>query len=189
MTPKHVLQLFALFSLAWNTAIPNASADEKRLSKEDREVYRSIAHRIVAKLIDSERRAYPDLAQLSAGAGGPQSARFREEAEDKLWIAYHYSHGLSWIANLNHKPLAKGGAKSKSFSDDGVELNLYFYEGDWMGQATVSPLEIGRMKIVVFVEGSRAPRKAFGEAIRRAIEREQSAFQKKSPHGASYEQN
>jgi hypothetical protein len=50
----------------------------------------------------------------------------------------------------------KGGATVKSFADDGVELNLYFYEGDWMGQAAVSPLQIGQMKIVIFIEGSRS---------------------------------
>jgi hypothetical protein len=112
----------------------------------------------------------PCVYPVPVDSNGAHFGAFWEESEDKLWIACHYTHGMSWIPNPNYQPSAKGGAKLKSFADDGVELNLYFYEGDWMGQAAVSPTEIGQMKIVVFVEGSEAPRKAFSE---------QRAFRKK----------
>jgi len=178
MNRRHLLQIFAMLALVWST-VSHARADGKTLGKKDREMYRSIAYRIVHKLISSEGHDYPDLVKLSANTKRAQSGVFREESEDKLWIAYHYTHGMSWIPSPNHKPFEKGGAKVKSFADDGVELNLYFYEGDWMGQAAISPSQIGQMKIVVFVEGSQAPRRAFGETLRRAIEQEQRALQRK----------
>src|SRR5512135_1409208 len=46
----------------------------------------------------------------------------------------------------------------KSFSPkDGIELNLYFYEGEWTGQAAVRPVNIGAMKVVPFIEGDKTP--------------------------------
>jgi len=82
----------------------------------------------------------------------------KEEAGDKLWIAYHYTHGLSWVPNPNYDPRREGSQTLKSFSsNDGVELNLYFYEGEWMGQATVRPVNIGAMKVVSFIEGDKTP--------------------------------
>ena len=179
MNRRHLLQIFAMLALAWSTVLSHARADGKTLDKKDREMYRSIAYRIVDKLISSEGHHYPDLVKLSANTKGAQSGVFREESEDKLWIAYHYTHGMSWIPNPNHKPFEKGGANVKSFADDGVELNLYFYESDWMGQAAIWPSQIGQMNIVVFVEGSQAPRRAFGETLRRAIEEEQRALKRK----------
>jgi hypothetical protein len=38
-----------------------------------------------------------------------------------------------------------------------LRLNLYFYEGEWMGQATVRPVNIGAMKVVSFIEGDKTP--------------------------------
>ena len=155
-----------------------AWADAKALSKKDREMYRTIAFRIVDKLITAEGRDYSDLVKLSADTKGEQPIAFREESQERLWIAYHYIHGMSRLPNPEHKPVQKGGATVKSFADDGVELNLYFYEGDWMGQAAVSPSQIGQMKIVIFIEGSRASRKAFGEALSKAIEQERHTFRR-----------
>jgi hypothetical protein len=116
--------------------------------------------------------------KLFADTNGGRPSAFREESQERLWIAYHYTHGMSRLPNPEHKPVEKGGATVKSFADDGVELNLYFYEGDWMGQAAVSPLQIGQMKIVIFIKGSRAPRKALGEALIRAIEQEHHTFRR-----------
>jgi hypothetical protein len=175
---KRQLQIFVMLPLVWSMVLSNARAEGKALGNKDREKYRSIAYRVVDKLIASEGHDYPDLVKLSGSAKGAHPGAYREESEDRLWIAYHYTHGMSWIPNPNHKPVGKGGAKVKSFADDGVELNLYFYEGDWIGQAAVSPSEIGQMKIVVFVEGSQAARKAFGEVLSKAIEQEQRAYQK-----------
>src|SRR5262245_17468589 len=145
MNRRHLLKglglIGAMLGLTWSTVLFHARADGKSLGKRDREMYRAIAYRIVGKLISAEGHDYPDLVKLS---GNPQaeSGVFREESEEKLWIAYHYTHGMSWIPNPNHKPSQKGGAKVKSFAEGGVELNLYFYEGDWTGQAAVSPSQI-----------------------------------------------
>jgi hypothetical protein len=178
MYRKNLLRAFVMLPLVCSLILSGAWADAKSLSKKDREMYRTIAFRIVDKLITAEGRDYPDLVKLSADTKGEQPTAFREESQEKLWIAYHYTHGMSRLPQPQHKPVEKGGATVKSFADDGVELNLYFYEGDWMGQAAVSPSQIGQMKIVVFIEGSRASRKAFGEALSLAIEQERHAFRR-----------
>jgi hypothetical protein len=178
MDRKNLLRIFVTLPLVWSLILSGARADAKAPRKKDREMYRTIAFRIVDKLITAEGRDYPDLGKLSADTNGGQPSAFREQSHQRLWIAYHYIHGMSRLPNPEHKPEEKGGATVKSFADDGVELNLYFYEGDWMGQAAVSPLQIGQIKIAIFIEGSRAPRKAFGEALSRAIEQEHHAFRR-----------
>ena len=178
MNRIRLLRTVVMLPFMWSLVLSDAPADGKAFSKKDREMYRSIAYRIVDKLVASESDKYPDLVKLSS-AKEAKTAGFKEESEDKFWIAYHYSHGMSWIPNPNHKPLEKGGEKLKSFASDGVELNLYFYEGGWPGQAAVSPLQIGQMNIVLFVEGSQAPREVFSEVLRSNIEQEQRKFKKK----------
>jgi hypothetical protein len=178
MNRIRLLRTVAMLPFMWSLVLSDATADGKALSQKDREMYRSIAYRIVDKLVASESDKYPDLVKLSSNKEA-KDGRFKEESEDKFWIAYHYSHGMSWIPNPDHKSFEKGGKELKSFANDGVELNLYFYEGGWPGQAAVSPLEIGQMKIVLFIEGSQAAREAFSEVLRNNIEQEQRRFRKK----------
>jgi hypothetical protein len=149
-------------------------AEESPLTLHEREMYRAIAHRIFNRFAVAAHGQYPDLAALASNSGSAH-----EEAQDKLWVAYHYSRDLSWIPNPNYRPGVKGGQTVKSFEADGIELNLYFYEGDWMGQAAVLPSVIGKMKVVTFVEGSETAKAAFGRALHEAIDDEKSAFQKK----------
>ena len=116
------------------------------LNTREVEVYRQIAHRIFERIVALKDR-YPHLASIDSAARS-------DEARDKLWIAYHYTHGMSWTPNPNYNPHTKGGRELKLFSaKDGIELNLYFYEGEWMGQAVVRPLHIGAMNVVTFIEG------------------------------------
>src|SRR5215469_8932601 len=129
------------------------------LKMQEVEMYRQIAHHIFDKIVALKDR-YPHLALID-------NAVRKEEAKDRLWIAYHYTHGMSWIPNPNYNPLKKGSRRLKSFSsNDGIELNLYFYEGEWMGQAVVRPVDIGAMKVVTFIEGGETPSVA---ALRRDI--------------------
>ncbi len=139
--------LVAMIAIASDGLAENASSAVKM---QEAKMYRQIAHRIFDKIVALKDR-YPHLALID-------SAVRKEEAKDKLWIAYHYTHGMSWILNPNYDPLKKGSRRLKSFSsNDGIELNLYFYEGDWMGQAVVRPVNIGAMKVVTFVEGGETP--------------------------------
>ncbi len=113
-------------------------------------MYRQIAHRIFDRIVALKDR-YPHLALID-------STVRKEDAGDKLWIAYHYTHGMSWVPNPDYDPRRKGSRRLKSFSsNDGVELNLYFYEGEWMGQVAVRPVNIGAMKVVSFIEGDKTP--------------------------------
>jgi len=120
-----------------------------------------MAHRIFDKIAALKER-YPHLASM-------ESAVQKEEAQDKLWIAYHYTQHMSWVPNPNDRVDKKAGQQMKLFSPkDGIELNLYFYEGRWMGQAAIQPLIIGTMNIVWFLEGAETPEVA---ALRRDINR------------------
>jgi len=102
-----------MLAFVWSTVLSHARAGGKTLDKKDREMYRSIAYRIVDKLISSEGHDYPDLVKLSANTKGAQSGVFREESEDKLWIAYHYTHGMSWIPSPQSQALREGRGKGE----------------------------------------------------------------------------
>jgi hypothetical protein len=139
--------LIVIIAIAGGGLAESASSP---LRMQEVEMYRQIAHRIFDKIVALKDR-YPHLALID-------SAVRKEEAKDKLWIAYHYTHGMSWIPNPNYDPLKKGSQRLKSFSsNDGIQLNLYFYEGEWMGQAVVRPVDIGAMKVVSFIEGGETP--------------------------------
>lgn len=129
------------------------------LTMREVEMYRQIAHRIFERIV-ALKDCYPHLAAID-------NATREGEARDKLSVAYHYTHGMSWIPNPNYDPRMKGGRRLKSFSaKDGIELNLYFFEGEWMGQAAVRPLHIGAMNVVTFIEGAET---ASVEALRHDI--------------------
>src|SRR5579864_3491779 len=118
------------------------------LKRQEVEMYRQIAHHVFNRIVALKDK-YPHLALI-------ESAVRKEDARDKLWIAYHYTHGLSWVPNPHHDPHKKSSPRLKSFSPkDGIELNLYFYEGEWMGQAAVRPVNIGAMKVVSFIDGDK----------------------------------
>ena len=120
------------------------------LNRHEVEAYRKIAQDLFNR-IAALRDRYQHLALI-------ESAVRKEDAGDKLWIAYHYTHGMSWVPNPHYDPRKKGSARVKSFSpQDGIELDLYFYEGEWMGQATVTPVKIGAMRVVSFIEGAKTP--------------------------------
>lgn len=120
------------------------------LNRQQVEMYRQIAQHIFNRIV-ALRGKYPHLALI-------ESAVRKEDAGDKLWIAYHYTHGMSWVPNPHYDPEKKSSPRLKSFSPkDGIELNLYFYEGEWTGQAAVRPVNIGAMKVVPFIEGDKTP--------------------------------
>ena len=120
------------------------------LKVQEVEMYRQIAQRIFDRIVALKDR-YPHLALIDRTVT-------KEDAGNKLSIAYHYTHGMSWVPNPDYDPRRKGGRRLKSFSsNDGVELNLYFYEGEWEGQAMVRPVNIGAMKVVSFIEGAKTP--------------------------------
>jgi hypothetical protein len=108
--------------------------------------YRKIAKRIIDKII-SLKEKYPHFAQVNKIATV-------EEAEDKLWIAFHYTHGMSMVPNPNYLPGKKGNKDKKVFSQtDGIDLHIYFFKGPWDGQAVAIPQKIGELNVVVLLDG------------------------------------
>ena len=148
---------------------------QAQLNSEQRAAYSGIAHRVLDRIV-ALKKQYPHLASLQ------QDVR-KEESADKLWVAFHYTHAMSWAPNPDRHPFTKGDAQIKVFSKtDGVEVNLYFFEGDWPGQATVPyPLfQIGKMNVVTFIEGAETPElSALRRDVLRILQDEQSICAKK----------
>jgi hypothetical protein len=163
--------LFLLLILVFNTCSAHA-----QLNSEERAAYSGIAHHVLDRIV-ALKKQYPHLASLQ------QDVR-KEESADKLWVAFHYAHAMSLAPNPDHHPFTKGDAEIKVFSKtDGVELNLYFFEGSWPGQATVPyPLfQIGAMNVVTFIEGAETPElSALRRDVRRILQEEQSSYAKKT---------
>lgn len=108
--------------------------------------YRKIANRIIDRII-SLKEKYPHFAEVDKSAT-------REEAEDRLWIAFHYTHGMSLVPDPNYRPDKLGGKDKKVFSEaDGIDLHMYFFEGPWEGSAFVKRQKIGEMSVVVSLDG------------------------------------
>ena len=157
---------------------PAWSDDEPAPRLEARQVilYRKIADRICDR-IGALQNQYPHFATVNSQVHG-------EDSRDKLWLGYHYQHGMSWVPNPNYRPGAKGDKSVKSFSAvDGIEIDLYFYEGSWQGQAAVLPFDIGKMHVVSFIEGSDTPdMRSIKRTIGRILDDEKAAFQKQQDY-------
>ena len=89
-------KLWLLFVMAAISRDCLAQGAISPLKMQDVEMYRKTAHRIFDRIIALKVR-YPHLALI-------ESTVRKEEAEDKLWIAYHYTHGLSWVPNPDYNP-------------------------------------------------------------------------------------
>ena len=136
--------------------------------------YRKIADRIWSR-VEALSEQYPHLRTI-------RTATRRTEPSGRLSISYHYSQGVSTAPNPDYKPEKKSAPTIKVFTpDDGIELNLYFFEGPWLGQAAVLPLVIGDMKVVSFIEGRETPEsQSLRSAILRIIRDEQERFDKEN---------
>jgi hypothetical protein len=151
------------------------SSAHAQLNSAERVAYSGIAYHVLDRIV-ALKKQYPHLSSLQ------QDLR-KEESADKLWIAFDYAHAMSRAPNPDHRPNTKGDAQIKVFSKtDGVELNLYFFEGSWPGQAAVPyPLfQIGEMNVVTFIEGAETPElSALRRDVRRILQEEQSIYARK----------
>jgi hypothetical protein len=133
--------------------------------------YRKIARRTFDRIAQLRKR-YPHFRSIATDVRV-------EDAKDKLWIAYHYTHDMFLVPNPDYVAGKKNSRMVKRFSpDDGIEMDLYFYEGAWPGQQIVSPLSIGSMHVVMLIEGDATP--DFGSlriAIAQIIEEEKVRYQ------------
>ena len=151
--------LFAALVLMSTAAQASDDRDNPPLSASEVQAYRQIAHRIFDRVV-ALKQHYPHLVTIEV-------ATQKDEPGDRLWVGYHYTHNMTWVSNPDYRPEMKGGDRVKSFApDDGVEINLYFYEGSWPGQAAVHPFSIGAMNVVSFIEGRDTPAIA---ALRRDV--------------------
>jgi hypothetical protein len=167
----------AAAALVLNLAAPATAQEPATPAPAIQEVsaYRSIAHRIVARIVGLENR-YPQLKSMASTAR-------TDEADDKLWLAVHFAHDVSRVPNPNFRPGTKTVETINAFaSPNAIDMELYFCAGQWSGQATVQPLVIGDMRIVSFIDGRDTPEMAsLRRAIRRIVTDEQSRFDKTRP--------
>jgi len=134
--------------------------------------YRQVAAR-VWKHMEALSERYPHLRTI-------KSAAHKTDAPERLWIAYHYAQAVSNGPTPDYKPGIKVAPTIKVFApEDGVEMDLYFYEGTWPGQGIVSPLSIGDMNVVVFISGHETKQlESLREAVGVIIRDEKARFDK-----------
>jgi hypothetical protein len=154
------LSLFAVIGLTLGkgNGSPAYADEDHRLTARQMIRYRHVATSTWTRIV----KLQDQFAQLNT----IKSAAKRFEAPDHLWISYHYAQDVSWRPNSEFRPGKKIAPMRKMFSPEGVDLSLYFYEGRWPGQAVVSPIAIGKMNVVLFVDG---PHTKELESLRRAI--------------------
>jgi hypothetical protein len=136
--------------------------------------YEHVANRIWSRIEDLDYR-FEQLAAI-------RSASLRTASPHHLWVSYHYSQGISWVPNPAYRPARKIAKTLKVFSPkDGIDMTLYLYEGAWPGQAVVSPIRIGEMKVVAFIDGAETPQVAsLRQAVMEIIRSEQIRANKTS---------
>jgi hypothetical protein len=132
--------------------------------------YERVARDILTR-IEALSGRYPQLSAIKS------TARKTERATPFL-ISYHYAHGVSAAPNPNYHPGKKEASTIKIYSPgEGIDLDLYFYEGQWPGQAIVAPIAIGDMKIAMFIDGPEtATLKSLREDVIRIVRDEQARF-------------
>jgi hypothetical protein len=176
------MRVAAITILFWTATAPTLAQGNSppRLTQEEVASYRTTA-RLVFSRVAALKDRFPHLTAIGTAV--------REEDDPRrLWISYHYEHGLSLVPNPDYRAGLKSSATLKSFSPtDGIELNIYFFEGQWPGQAAVWPVAIGAMNVVVFIEGQETDQlKAIRQAVADILRGEQSAFMKRgnkrTPH-------
>lgn len=150
-------------------------ASEATLTNEQ---YLQIADRIIEKVV-SLKDEYPHFAQVETKAVKEQST-----AGEKFGVQFEYDHGMTWVDNPQCPPGKKCARTIPSFAEtDGIRLSLYFFfEGDWRGQAAVRPIAIGKMNVVIFLDGPKTEEiGAIYKRIRSFIEVEEKNFVKEGP--------
>ena len=169
-----VLRIIAAASMLLPTlaAQTSTASGDHPLTPQQVAAYRKIADRVWSR-VEALSERYPHLRTI-------KTATRRTEPSERLLISYHYAQGMSTVPNPDYKPGKKGGRTLKAFSpDDGIELNLYFFEGPWSGQAAVLPIVIGDMKVVVFIEGRETEAvQSLRSAVMNIIRDEQERFDK-----------
>ena len=71
-------------------------------------MYRQIVDRIFARVV-ALKDQYPHLTSMG-------TATRKDEAADKLWLVYHFTHGLSFAPNPSYSPGNKSARTLKSFA-------------------------------------------------------------------------
>jgi len=79
----------------------------------------------------------------------------RQITASDFWTRWHYDKGLKWVSNPNYKKDKKSSQKIKAFSKNGIEIQLYFYKGNWSRQNMVSPISLGEPNIVIEINNDK----------------------------------
>ena len=119
----------------------------------------AIARRVVRGIAALSER-FPQLAEA------PRPACLKINDGATLFIAFDHERGVSWP-----RPGRVKRRLCPKFEDpNGIALHLYFFTGEWPGQAEVSPTAVGPLFVVFDVMTARAATtraltKAIGELL------------------------
>jgi len=131
---KTILILLAILSMS-------CQAQQKNNMKDYEKEVDTIIHQIIAL-----KKQHPKQLRTI------EDARIEKEiTAEKFWLGFHYEKGKNTI----HISGTKKTEGAVSFEEDGIELHIYFFKGDWTGAAAVSIIPFGDLNIVVFIENDK----------------------------------
>jgi hypothetical protein len=131
---KTTLILLAILSMS-------CQAQQKNNMKDYEKAVDTIIHQIIAL-----KSKHPEQLRTI------EDARIEKEiTAEKFWLGFHYDKGKNTI----HISGTKKTEGAVSFEEDGIELNVYFFKGDWTGTAAASIIPFGDLNIVIFIENDK----------------------------------
>ena len=151
-------------------------------SQEDNDaLYKKVAEKIIHR-ITALKNDFPHFSEIESKATKIYN-QYGSASSHELPIIFHYEHALQWKDNPNYSSEKKENQKTKLFSEkDGIELNLYFFKGPWVGQAAVYPIQIGDLNTVFFLEGADTDDlRKIRSRLQQIIVEEKQAFEKDHP--------
>ncbi|MCL4754660.1 MAG: hypothetical protein KJ015_31180 [Myxococcales bacterium] len=159
-------------------ASPTPPAPRAAETPKDPHHLAPLARRIVARVaalgerFPSMRGASPELWQIYS------IDTSRLPWQERFEARWDHEHGASWEPDPTYVPdphSARSPYRSRLDPEHGLRLTLWLYEGAWLGLSPVTPVEIGRLRVVVFLDAPNpALRAALDAAIAEILESERA---------------
>ncbi len=160
---KTILILLAILSMS-------CQAQQKNDMKDYEKTVDTIINQIIAlKSKYKQLEVIEDLARIE-----------KEISAEKFWLGFHYIRAKH-IIYLSGIKETEG---VDSFEEDGIELHIYFFKGDWTGSADTSVIRFGDLNSVIFIENDK---NGLYQDIKDIIESEKQQLKLKIPQQSTTE--
>lgn len=125
----------------------------------------------IIKDISKLKKKYPHFKKFKA------SKKLSESKDTSFWISMHYEHNMKKVENSKKDAQLKSSATINVPDEkDGISLTLYFFRGQWTGQALpYKQYQIGKMNMIFFLSAGEKTKEIFSE-IEKIISTKQAIF-------------